>query len=169
MATSLTLAAGFALQALLCTALLLLGYRVLGAAGVPWAIISAIIVLQPEVNESLRAAVVRILANIVGAMIGMIVGVTLGMGGWQVILSLSLVILTCELLRLDLGLRSACIAVIIILMFDDASVEHSAMERCIATITGCALAASVQIGMEHATRRLGIHDRIFPRKPPAAK
>src|SRR6202035_3012665 len=66
-------AALFAAQAVACTVLLLWGYQLVRAPGAMWAIISALLVLQPGLVQSLSASIIRILANSVGAIVALAV------------------------------------------------------------------------------------------------
>jgi uncharacterized membrane protein YgaE (UPF0421/DUF939 family) len=163
---ALATAALFSLQAAICTALLLWGYHLAGKPGAMWAIISAVLVLQPGLVQSLSASVVRIVANVVGALSALAVSRLLGTGGWQVIVALIVVIFLCTLLRLELALRTACASVIIVMM-SDGRVFMPAAERSSAVIIGCTLAVLVQLLAEGARKRLGWEEQ----KPlaPAAK
>jgi len=143
---SMLLAAIYTAQAVLCTAVLTLAYAWEKAPDVGWAIISSILVLQPGITESLSASIVRILANIVGATVALIVVGFLGIGLWQVLAAIVVIVFICELLRLDMGLRAACVSAIIIMTFRESSVFMAAVARSISVIIGSALAVVVQVG-----------------------
>jgi uncharacterized membrane protein YgaE (UPF0421/DUF939 family) len=142
---SLLLAAIYAAQAVLCTTVLTLAYAWAKAPDVGWAIISSILVLQPGITEALAASIARILANIVGATVALIVVWFLGVGLWQILLAIVVIVFLCELLRLDMGLRAACVSAIIIMTFRDSSVFMAGVARSISVIIGSALAVVVQI------------------------
>jgi uncharacterized membrane protein YgaE (UPF0421/DUF939 family) len=142
---SLLLAAIYAAQAVLCATVLTVAYAWESAPDVGWAIISSILVLQPGITESLAASVVRILANIVGAAVALIVVGLLGIGLWQVLLAIVVIVFLCELLRLDMGLRAACVSAIIIMTFHESNVFMVGVARSISVIIGSALAVVVQI------------------------
>ncbi len=109
MRESMILAAIYAAQAVTCTALLTFGYQRANAAGLGWAIISAIIVLQPGLQASLATSVARICANIVGAVIAVAVEHWAGGGTWQLLVAITVIVFVCEALRLDMGFaRRAC-------------------------------------------------------------
>jgi hypothetical protein len=55
------------------------------------------------------------------------------------------VVIVCESLRLDPALRTACVAVIIVLTANEGHVRNSSFERFSAVVLGCLMAMSVQI------------------------
>ncbi|MDB5386225.1 MAG: rane protein [Planctomycetaceae bacterium] len=164
-----TLAVIFAAQVVVCAALLHFGYHLAGASGVYWAIISAILVLQPGLSQSLNASVIRIAANLIGAMIGLLVGYSLGTDGWHVVLAMVAVIFICEPLRLDFGLRTACVSAIIVMTAHGSeSVLTNSVDRFIAVVVGCGLALVVQLLADRVRRRLGWHKLLAPPTSAAA-
>jgi uncharacterized membrane protein YgaE (UPF0421/DUF939 family) len=150
------------LQALSSAALLISGYAAFHARGVYWAIVSAILVLQPGIEQSIAASAVRIAANIVGGAIAFAVGRFCGVGAWQLLLGLALTVICCEILRLDLGLRTACVAAVIVLTANDGQVTTSSLERLSAVLIGCFLAVGIQLIVE------GLRRALTRAAPPAA-
>jgi uncharacterized membrane protein YgaE (UPF0421/DUF939 family) len=142
---TLLVAAVFAAQVIICSVLLHLGYRSAHAAGVNWAIISAVLVLQPGIGQSIAASAVRIAANLIGAVIGLIVGYAVGTGSWQVVLAMVIVVFICEPLRLDFGLRTACVSVIIVMTANGGNVLTSSIQRFSAVLIGCGIAVVIQL------------------------
>ncbi len=165
---NLLLAASFSFQAVVASAILFLGYFFAEPLAVTWAIVSAIIALQPGLQQSLSASLTRIVANIVGAVVGMGLGLVIGVGPWQVLAGLVVVIFACQFLRLDEGLRIACIAVVIVLAMSVGSVLHSAVERSITVVVGCVVGTFVQVGAEAISRVFGMHDLLFAPAPVSA-
>lgn len=158
---NLLLASSYTLQAAVASSILFLGYLFTDPMAVTWAIISAIIAIQPGLQQSLSASLTRIVANIVGAIVGLGLGMVLGIGPWQVLLGLGAVVFLCQFLRLEDGLRIACIATVIVLSMESMSVLQSAIERSITVIIGCTVGTMVQLAAEAITRRLGFHDLVF--------
>lgn len=158
---NLLLACSYSAQAVVASAILLLLRLFMDPLAVAWAIISAIIAIQPGLQQSLTASLTRIIANIVGALVGLALGEILGVGPWQTLVGIVIVVLLCQFFRLEDGLRIACIAVVIVLYLSAASVAHSAIERSITVIIGCVVGTMVQFGAEAVSRRLGIHDLLF--------
>jgi uncharacterized membrane protein YgaE (UPF0421/DUF939 family) len=147
---TMLVAALYATQAIICVVLLEWIYSRWHWLGGLWAIIAAILALQPGLSQSVVTSIIRIAANTVGA------GVALGVAHvrvvvlhrsveLQLILSLVIIVFTCELLRLNLALRTACVAAVIVLTANDGHVGTSAMERFSATIGGCLMALVVQV------------------------
>lgn len=160
------LAASYSAQAVVASAILLLGLFSFDSLAVAWAIISAIIAIQPGLQQSLTASITRIIANIVGALVGLGLGELFGVGPWQVLVGIVVVVVLCQFLRLEDGLRIACIAVVIVLSIQATSVVHSAIERSLTVIAGCIVGTMVQYTAERISQRLGLHDLLF-QKPPA--
>lgn len=137
----------FAAQAVICTLAALAVYHRAGGTVGMWAAVSAILVLQPGVHESLAASLVRVLANLIGAGTGVIVSMVFPdvPAAAAVSLSLVVVILLCELLRLDRGLRSACASLLIVMLSPDPALLHCGAQRAVAVIVGCGIALLLQL------------------------
>jgi uncharacterized membrane protein YgaE (UPF0421/DUF939 family) len=140
----------FAAQAVICTLAALAIYNWAGAPGGMWAAVSAILVLQLHVQKSLAASIVRVLANLIGVGAGVIVSMAFPHGPAAVAVSLVVVILLCELLRLDLGLRSACASLLIVTLSPDPALLHRGEQRAVAVIVGCGIALILQLALHWA-------------------
>ncbi|MGH7243531.1 MAG: FUSC family protein [Phycisphaerales bacterium] len=166
---NLVLAASYSLQAIVASLILSIGYWFTDALAVTWAIISAVIAIQPGLQQSLTASLTRIVANIVGAIVGLGLGLVIGIGPWQVLIGIVVVVVICQFFRLEDGLRIACIAVVIVLSMNlGSTVIHSAVERSITVIAGCVVGTMVQFGAEALSRKLGVHDLLFAPAPVSA-
>ncbi len=139
------LAVVYIVQALFCTLLLFLIYRRANLVGEGWAVISAIIVLQPGLEASLAASIARICSNVIGAAVALTVGRFLGLEIWSVLVALVITATICELALLDMGLRAACVSVIIVMMLHEGPLVSSGIERASAVIVGSVVAVLVQI------------------------
>lgn len=141
---TMLVAALYAVQAVVCIVILHWLYDWRDWHGVLWAMVAAIMALQPGLSQSVVTSFIRITANTVGA------GVALGVAQlhvreeWQLIISLPIIVFSCELLRLNLALRTACVAAVIVLTTSEGHVQTSALERFTATIVGCLMALVVQ-------------------------
>jgi uncharacterized membrane protein YgaE (UPF0421/DUF939 family) len=164
---SLLLACLYAAQLLIAAGILFAAYDYFHAGGVMWAIVSAVLCLQPGLRQSIAASAVRIAANIVGGSIAFLVGYYFGTGALQMLAALALVILACELLRLDLGLRTACVATLIVLSANEGHVNTSAIERLAAVLIGCFLAILLQLFLELLRRLFGWKSPANPAAPPS--
>lgn len=145
----------FAAQAVICTLAALAIYRWAGATGGMCAAVSAILVLvlQPGVQKSLAASFVRVLANLIGVCIGVLVSMVFPQGPAAVAVALVMVILLCELLRLDLGLRSACASLLIVMLSPDPALLHRGERRAVAVIVGCGIALLLQLALYWAGKQ----------------
>ncbi len=168
---TMAVAAVYTAQAAVCVVLLTGGYHRTGFGGVTWAIVSAVLALQPGLQQSVVTSVIRILANTVGAGVGLLVGQFLGTGEWQLILAIAVVVPTCELLRLNLALRTACVAAIIVLTVGGGGlaghVPSTAVERFAATVVGCGAALLVQLTTDAVRSRIPARRRRTDRATPS--
>jgi uncharacterized membrane protein YgaE (UPF0421/DUF939 family) len=155
---TLQTAALYAGQVVFAVSLLMEGYHLWGSPAALWAVVSAILVVQPAMEQSIAASAVRIAANLVGGFAGILVGYLLGNGIWQFLLALILVVIICDLLRLDLGLRTACVSVAVIMLRSEGGrVITTGTERLVAVIIGCVTAMCVQLLAEALRKKLGWH------------
>ena len=132
-------------QAAVSALILILGYRFAGRHEVLWAVVSAVLVVQPGFRQSLAASVTRMIANLIGAFTGLAVGLLVKDPTTAVIIALIIVFLLCELWRLDLGVRPACASVIIVMMVGEGPIWDSSIHRVIAVAIGCSIAILVQL------------------------
>jgi uncharacterized membrane protein YgaE (UPF0421/DUF939 family) len=154
---TLEVAGLFSLQATICIVLLEWGYSRTLLDGRIWAIVSAILALQPGFQQSVVTSVLRILANTVGAGVALFIGWTSYLGPPEVrlIMAIIIVVFTCELLRLEQALRTACVAVIIVLTVGGKSqIVSSGEERFLATILGCGMAMFVQLATDFIREKM---------------
>jgi uncharacterized membrane protein YccC len=165
-------AALYAGQVLIAVSALMEGYHLWGSPSALWAVVTAIMVIQPAMEQSIAASAVRIMANIVGGLVGMFVGHFMGDGIWQFLLALLVVVFICDVVRLDLGLRTACVSVaVIMLRSQEGKIVTTASGRMISVIIGCVAALLVQLLAEAVRKRLGWSApdmSAVMRKPPEA-
>jgi len=151
-------AALYAGQVVLAVSLLMEGYHLCSSQSPLWAVVSAILVVQPAMEQSIATSAVRIAANTVGGMAGILVGFFLGNGIWQFLLALLLVVLICEIFKFDLALRTACVSVAVIMLRSDVGgVATTSWERLFGVVIGCVTALCVQLLAEMVRKQLGWH------------
>jgi uncharacterized membrane protein YgaE (UPF0421/DUF939 family) len=155
-------------QAIVCILAIKTLYHFIGGLGVLWAMISAVLALQPGTAQSLATSILRILANTVGALVAFAVGHYVGDGLWQLLLALTLVVMICESARLDPALRTACVACIIVLNANDGHVGASGFERFSAVLIGCATALAVQFTTDSLRHLFFSHTLPTPMQVAAA-
>lgn len=134
----------YALETISTTVILMWGFRAIGWPGTVWAIITAILVLHPGLDRSLRASRVRIVATLLGASIGIASGLLLGGSTLALLVGILATILTCYQWRLGRHLRQACLTVPIVQMSQQGTVVHIGYERVIAVLAGCVVPLLVQ-------------------------
>ena len=87
-----------------------------------------------------------------GAGIGVAVSLAVPQRIVAVAISLTLIVIACELLRLDAGVRSACASVLIVTMAPGSLVERGE-ERAVAVCIGCGVALALQVVLYGITGR----------------
>jgi uncharacterized membrane protein YgaE (UPF0421/DUF939 family) len=110
-----------------------------------WAVVSAVVVILPEVRASVSSAMLRVTANLVGAAAGIAVD-ALGLDPTP---SLALGFVgaagICRLFGIDVAARTACVAVVIVLFKDPSGVRESSATRVALVALGCAVALVVTL------------------------
>jgi uncharacterized membrane protein YgaE (UPF0421/DUF939 family) len=150
----------YALRTASAGALALLCYPRLGAQAGIWAVVSAVVVIQPDAQASVAAAALRVAANIVGATVGLVVGALLGNEQLlALVVGLLLVALLCRTLRLDAASRSASVSLCIVLLKEPSSVLGSSETRLLGVMAGCGIAFVVTLAAVQVERRLPSHRR----------
>jgi uncharacterized membrane protein YgaE (UPF0421/DUF939 family) len=136
----------YGIETITTTALLLWIFGATGWPGVGWSIITAILVLQPGLNQSMAASTVRICATLLGAIAGTATGLFLDAPSLALLAGISITIVVCHYWHLDRHLRQACLTVPIIQMSQDGTVVLVSYKRVIAVLVGCAVPVLVQWG-----------------------
>jgi uncharacterized membrane protein YgaE (UPF0421/DUF939 family) len=152
----------YIVEVLSSVTILVWGYHLAGAHGSVWAIITAILILQPGLDASLGTSSVRIIATLIGASVGTAVALPIGRNSVAVLAGLVVTILICYLLRLDTHLRQACLTVPIVQMWPDNSIAHVDYERITAIVVGCIvplIAQFVDVQIRNQIGRLSGRER----------
>ena len=146
----------FAVQTVLAALVSFALYGLLHRPGAVWCVVSAILVLQPELSASRSTALARSAANLIGAVIGAGVANTFG-GGYAAIAAVILVASgACYLLRLDTGLKAALACGIIVLLgHGNGSVWTTSLERVAAVVIGCVVALALHACFVGVGRMVG--------------
>jgi uncharacterized membrane protein YgaE (UPF0421/DUF939 family) len=151
---SIRTASMYAAQVVVTVGLLLLAYKLLDGKAVMWALVAAVLVVQPAFEQSIAASVVRVAANTIAGIVGILMAHFFGDGVWQMLAALVIVVIICERLRLDLGLRTACVSLIIIMMNHTSEVFSTGTQRLGAVVIGCVSALLVQLAFEAVRKHL---------------
>jgi len=86
---------------------------------------------------------------------GFAIGEFFGTGPIPLPTAITATVIIAELLRLDLGLRTACVATVIVMTTSEGHVATSSIERHCGVLIGCLVAVMVQMLAEALRRILG--------------
>jgi uncharacterized membrane protein YgaE (UPF0421/DUF939 family) len=119
--------------------------RWIGLDNPVWAVVSSVVVILPEVRASVSNAAVRVVANLAGAGTGL--GISLiGLPSLpSLAVGLPATALLCRLLGIDPAARTACVALVIVLLKDPLDVRMSSETRVRLVVLGCAVALFVTV------------------------
>lgn len=114
-------------------------YNFFGLPGAIWAAISAVLVIQPGLNPSLRASLMRVIANLIGAFFGAVLITLIGHTMTALAAGVLLTGLVCYLARLEDAVRPAYAAVVIVTFTSGTgkAAWTEPLERVLAVVIGC--------------------------------
>lgn len=138
--------------------LIVLLFQAAGLRDEGWAITSAALVLQTGAQASLHQAVLRVAANLLGAIIALLALKWYGSSIAGLAIALFLVGLICQVTKLEDSLRSAYVCVIIIMGVDRFAGVSPPIDRVSAVVIGAAVGVGVSWLTPRITRRLGLPD-----------
>jgi uncharacterized membrane protein YgaE (UPF0421/DUF939 family) len=133
----------FSVKAAVAAVAAVVFYDDLGMSGAGWAAISAVLVIQPSLHSSLKASLVRVVANVAGAFGGAALSVSIGHTMLALAIGVMLTGLICYLLKADDAMRPAFAAVIIVIFTSDTSKWGNSLDRVVAVIIGCLCAVVI--------------------------
>lgn len=111
-----------------------------------WSIISVLLVISPDEEESLRLPVTRMKANIAGSVIGLLCFLIPFPPFASMAAGVVLTIIVCYLFRLGAGTRTALAALVIVLVQESSDGGTiSAVERVVSVLFGCIVALAVSV------------------------
>ncbi|MEO8584458.1 MAG: FUSC family protein [Flavitalea sp.] len=103
-----------------------------------WCLISIVLVLSPDRKDAMNLAMNRIKANIVGAIVGLALFFIHPINLVMICIGITVTIVACEVLKLQVATRSATIAVLIITMHEPGQYFWDvALERAGGVVSGC--------------------------------
>jgi uncharacterized membrane protein YgaE (UPF0421/DUF939 family) len=110
-----------------------------------WAVVSAVVVILPEVRASVSSAAIRVIANLVGAGTGFVVSLLHLAPVSSLLLALPVAAILCRVARIDPAARTASVAVAIVLLKDPFDVKVSSEARVGLVVLGCSIALAVTL------------------------
>lgn len=120
------------------------GYEFLRMPGLPWvAAVSAVIVTQPSLHSSWKASLLRVIANISGALVGAALSILIGYPLAAMAVGVMLTGLACYALKQDDMLRPAFVAVILVTLAGETAEWQTSWKRVTGVIVGCVCALAV--------------------------
>lgn len=149
-----TIGVSYALRAAASASLALATFHLLGAEAGIWAVVSALVVIQPDESTSVGAALQRVIANLVGVAVGLVCAWLLGR--WPPLalaVGVAMVAALCRTLRIDVAARSACVALAIVLLKGPSEALGSSRLRVFGVLTGCGVALLVSVVAAQIERR----------------
>lgn len=122
-----------------------------------WAVVSALVVIQPDVHASFGAAALRAVANVVGASVGAAIGALLGAHPLPaIVLGVVAVALLCRALGLDAAARSGNVSAAIVLLRGGGHLLGSVETRVFGVFAGCGIALVVTAAAVLIDRRASV-------------
>ncbi len=121
-----------------------------------WSIVSLLLVLAPDWDNSISLPIARIKANITGALIGLFC-FTLPLNQLvQLCIGVVLTIAVCTILRIPTSTRSALAALVIVLLQEMGKPMWSyALQRIAAVLLGCLVGLALTLSFQYVERLLG--------------
>src|ERR1700761_5264728 len=137
-------AVSFSFKAAIAAIVATLSYRYCNLPGSAWvATVSAVLVTQPDLHASWKASLLRVAANLGGALIGLILLELIGHPLVAMALGIVLTGVVCHWFKLDDALRPAFVAVIIVTLIGDTGKWQQGSDRVLGVIIGCVCALVV--------------------------
>jgi uncharacterized membrane protein YgaE (UPF0421/DUF939 family) len=131
--------------------------RMLHIANPIWAVVSSVVVIMPEVHTSVASAAWRVVANLIGAGVGVGIALLALPSIPSLVMGLLVVAALCRLTGLDGAARSASVALVIVLLREHTAqtVLGSSETRVVLVLLGCVVALVVTIVAAQLERALG--------------
>ena len=134
----------FSFKAAVATVVASLGYQFFLLPGRAWvAAVSAVLVTQPDLHSSFKASLMRVVANLAGALGGAALLIVIGQPIVAMAIGVMVTGLVCYLLKQDDALRPAFVAVILVTLIGGNDEWHNSRDRVAAVIIGCLCALVV--------------------------
>jgi uncharacterized membrane protein YgaE (UPF0421/DUF939 family) len=119
-------------------------YEVVRLPGSAWvAAVSAVLVTLPSLDSSLRASLLRVTANLAGAFVGAVLGISIGQPVVAMAVGVMLTGLIGYLLKQDDLQRPAFVAVILVTLIGEDDIWDASLNRVAGVVIGCLCALVV--------------------------
>jgi len=119
-----------------------------------WSIVSVLLVLAPDFHDSIKLAVARMKANVIGASIGLATFLVRPADLWSLLVSVLTTILLCTFLQLGAATRTALAAVVIVLIQEKERNDWNfGLQRMIAVVAGSLVALLLTVAFRWLPRK----------------
>jgi uncharacterized membrane protein YgaE (UPF0421/DUF939 family) len=109
-----------------------------------WAVVSAVVVIQPEVKASMASVTLRVVANLMGATVGISMAEAAYVPQFLCLFAAMLVLTgLCRVLQISAAARSACVSASVVLLKDPEGIHGSWKLRVLGVVLGCAVSVLV--------------------------
>ncbi len=143
----------FSVKATIGAVVAALVYNLFGLSGGMWvAAVSAVLVTQPDLHSSLKASLMRVAANLAGALVGAILLAVIGKPLVAMAIGVMATGLVCQIMKLDDALRPAAVAVIIVTLISSKNEWDNSFNRVIGVVIGCFCALVVGFFLDNLVR-----------------
>lgn len=134
----------FSAKAAAAGVMAVLAYKVFHLAGSAWvAAVSAVIVTQPSLHSSVKASLLRVTANLGGAIVGALLSFLIPEPLAAMAVGIMATGLACYALRQDDMLRPAFVAVILVTLAGETAEWQTSLTRVKGVLVGCACALAI--------------------------
>jgi len=142
-----------------------LAYQQFQLPGSVWVVaVSAVIVTQPTLHSSLNASLLRVTANLAGALAGAALGLLISQPLAAMTVGIMLTGLACYALKQDDMLRPASVAVILVTLSGESAQWQVLLNRVIGVMVGCVSAVAVGFLFDKLLARVKLQDAKEPDK-----
>jgi uncharacterized membrane protein YgaE (UPF0421/DUF939 family) len=130
-------ALAFSIKAAISAVVAYYAFGLFNLPGIIWAPVSAVIVIQTDLNPSFKASLLRVAANLIGGFVGACTSVIIGQTTLALAIGVLLTGMACHLARLDEALRPAYAATVIVVLGAGSSAWFGSLDRLLGVTIGC--------------------------------
>lgn len=158
----------FSAKATISALVSVVAHNLLNLPGLPWvAAVSAVIVTQPALHSSIKASLLRVVANISGALLGAFLSLLIGHPLGAMAVGIMLTGLACYAFKQDEMLRPAFVAVILVTLAGETARWQTSAMRVAGVITGCVCALAVGFLIDQLLKQVKLQPDDKSSKPGA--
>ena len=137
-------------------AVLALGlYKLTTLPDAGWAAVSAVVVMQPTLHTSMRASMLRVGSNFIGALSGAVLIGAFGVNFLSLSLAIVVTGVACHYAKLEEALRSAFVSVVIVTLSTAGNRWEAPLHRLVAVLIGCSVAVAVSLCFDQIANLAG--------------